>query len=251
MRKRFLTFLSVLAFSSCALADPVAWDVTGQNQFGTLDLNNQSFSAITTFPFIAAGLGVDGSKLYTAVSGGLGLYSVDPSNGSLTFIGNSSISYYAFGSTASGLYMVDMTGSLWNINASTGAATRIGSTLLNVGSNIVGLSAGANTLYLALGSNIYSINTANAASTFVGTTGGSVFGAMAGVQGSLFATSIVNSKEIYNFNPTTGISAFVSPYNSGDYSYGLAPVVPEPGSFMLLGLAGLLFGGYALKRKLA
>ncbi|MBV8866569.1 MAG: PEP-CTERM sorting domain-containing protein [Acidobacteriaceae bacterium] len=249
MRRHFAV-LAALAFSGFASADPVAWDVTGQNQFGSLDLSNGNFAPITTFPFIAAGLGVDGGSVYTAVEGGLGLYSVSQTNGALTLVGNSSISYFAFGSTANGLYMLDTTGSLWTINASTGAATRIGSTLLDVVSGTpVGLSAGGDTLYVALGPSIYRINTATASSTFIGTAP-TDFGALVNVAGTIYGTSIVNSLQIYNFNPTTGISAFATGYHSGDYSYGLAPVVPEPSSFMLLGLAGLLFGGYALKRKL-
>ncbi len=257
MRKDYFAVLAVLALSTCAFADPLAWDVTGQNQFGSLDLNNGTFTGVSTLPFMAAGLGVDGGSVYTAVSGGMGLYSVNQSNGSLSLVGNSSISYYAFGSTANGLYMLDTTGSLWNINASTGAATRIGSTLIDVIANApLGLSAGATNLYVAAGNggtgaNIYSVNTATAASTLIGTTATTAFGALVQVDGSIYGSSLINARQIYNFNPTTGISTFVTNYDSGGYSYGLAPIVPEPGSFMLLGFAGLLVGGYALKRKLA
>jgi PEP-CTERM motif len=257
MKRRCLSFFAVLAFSSCAFAGAVAWDVTGQNQFGSLDLNNGTFTGASTFPFIAAGLGVDGGSVYTAVSGGLGLYSINPSDGSLNFIGNSSISYYAFGSTTNGLYMLDTTGSLWNINPSTGSATRIGSTLIDViGGAPLGLSAGATKLYVAAGDGatgaiIYSVDTATAASTLIGTTATTAFGALVDVSGSIYGSSIINAREIYNFNPTTGISTFVTTYDSGGYSYGLAPIVPEPGSFMLLGFAGLLVGGYVLRRKLA
>lgn len=244
--------LSGSGFSSCAFADSLAWDTTGQKQFGTLDLNNGNFTAITNFPFLAAGLGIDGATIYTAESGGMGLYTVNQTTGATTLVGNASISYYAFGSTTTGLYMLDTTGSLWNINSSTGAATRIGSTLLDIVSGApLGLSAGSTNLYVAVGSNIWSVNTATAASTFVGTSGTTQFGALVDVSGNIYGTSIVSPLQIYNFNPTTGISTFTTNYNSGDYSYGLAPVVPEPGSFMLLGLAGLLVGGYALKRKLA
>lgn len=260
MRRCYITFLAVLAFSSCAFADSMAWDTTGQNQFGTLDLNTGNFSVLTTFPFLAAGLGLDGGVIYTAVSGGLGLYSINLNDGSLNFIGNSSISYNAFGSTSTGLYMLDTTGSLWNISPSTGAATRIGSTLIDVIADApLGLSAGATNLYVAMGTppgsplgmDIYSVNTATAASTRIGTTQTTEYGALVDVNGSIYGTSIVNSLQIYSFNPTTGISTFVTDYNSGDYSYGLAPIVPEPGSFLLLGFAGLLVGACALKRKLA
>ncbi len=252
MGRRVLTSLAVLVFSSCAFADSTAWDVTGQNQFGALDLNNGNFTALITFPFIAAGLGVDGNMLYSAVSGGSGLYSVNPVNGSTALIGNmSGNTYFAFGSTATGLYMLDTTGSLWNINSTTGAATRIGSTLLPIGANTVGLSAGASTLYIANGANIYSVDTTNAHATYIGNSGATDFGALVDAGGGIYGTSIVNANQIYSLDPTTGISTLLTASNAGDYSYGLAPMIPEPGSFLLLGLAGLLFGGYALKRKLA
>ncbi len=252
MIMRFLTLLGFLAFSTCAFADSMAWEVTGANLFGSLDLNNGNFSALSTFPFVAAGLGVDGSTVYTAEFGGAGLYSVDPTTGSTTLIGKlSGTSYFDLGSTATGLYMLDTTGSLWNINASTGAATRIGSTLVNIGSNSVGLSTGANTLYLAVASSIYTVDTTTGKATLIATSGAADFGALVEVGGSIFGTSTTGAQQIYRFDPTTKISTFVTNYNSNGYSFGLAPMVPEPSSIMLLSLAGLLFGGYALRRKLA
>ncbi len=163
---------------------------------------------MVSWPQVLAWTGVQSTQL---CHGGLGLYSINQSNGSLSFIGNSSISYNAFGSTATGLYMLDTTGSLWNINSSTGSATRIGSTLIDVIAGApLGLSAGANNLYVAMGSNIYSVNTATAASTLIGTTPTTAFGALVQVDGSLYGSSIINARQIYNFNPTTGISTFVT-----------------------------------------
>lgn len=250
MLRRSLTFLTFLTLSSVAFADSVAWEVTGQNNFGVADLTTGSFNTVSNLGFTAAGLGEIGNTVYAANSGGTGLYSVNTNTGTTTWVGNSSISYYAFGSTNSGLYMVDTTGSLWNIDPSTGSSTRIGSTHLDMTTSpYTGLSAGSNNLYIALGSNIYTINTSTGAASYVGVSSGTDFGALVDVSGTVYGASVVSPNEIYTFNPSTGTSAFVSASMAGDYAYGLAPIVPEPATFGLLGLAGSLFGAYAWRRK--
>lgn len=250
MIRRSLTLLTFLAVAGCAFADSVAWEVTGQNHFGMADLSTGSFNMVSNIGFIAAGLGEIGNTVYTANSGGMGLYSINTNTGATSWIGNSSISYYAFGSTNSGLYMVDTTGSLWNIDPSNGSSTRIGSTHLNINSS-VGLSVGSNNLYIALGSSIYTINTSTGSASYVGTSGSTDFGALVDASGTVYGASIVSPNEIYTFNPSTGTAAFVSASMAGDYAYGLAPVVPEPATFALLGVAGSLLGAYAWRRRRA
>ena len=84
--------------------------------------------------------------------------------------------------------------------------------------------------------------------SFVGTSGTTDFGALITTGGTVYASTLVAPNSIYTFNPTDGTSTF-STLVAGDYSFGLAPVVPEPSSFALLGLAGSLLGAYAWKRK--
>ncbi len=253
MLLRTLTFLGTFALSSCLYADSFAWETTGQNMnnFGKVDLSTGSFSTVGSFGFQAAGLGEIGSTVYTAVEGGLGLYAVNTNNGNVSSIGDSSISYFAFGSTNSGLYMVDTTGGLWNINPTSGTSTLIGSTHLNINTS-VGLSAGSNNLYLALGSNVYTINTTTGTASYVGNSGSTDFGALVDSSGTVYGASIVSPNAFYTFNSSTGTANFVALSAAPDYAFGLAPVVPEPSPVALLGLAGVLFGtGYAWKRRQA
>lgn len=246
--KWFLTLALACSFSPCMLADTMAWDVTQSNQFGTLNLSTGEYSQISDLGFTPSGLGQLGNTLYTAVGGGTALYSINQNSGALTSVGNSSVSYYAFGSTSAGLYMVDTVGGLWNINAATGASTLIGSTHLDIDSNSIALSAGSDVLYIALGSNIYTINTMTGLASYVGTSGSTDFGAITQSGGTVYASTVVAPSSIYTFNPSNGTSMFSS-LAASDYSFGLAPVVPEPASFGLLALAGSLFGAYAWKRK--
>ncbi len=249
--KRSFTFLAALALSTCAFADTMTWVATGANQFGTLDLNTGSYSTISDLGFIPAGLGEIGSTVYTADEGGTTLYKVNPTNGSTSAVGTSSTSYYAFGSTRTGLYMVDTVGGLWNINTSTGGSTFIGSTLLLIGSNFYGMSTGSDNLYFALGDAVYSINTTTAKATFVAATTPNFYGALVDVQDSIYGTTTSGPDQTFRFDTITGNNTFLANASVPGYAYGLAPVVPEPSSFALLGLGAMLLGGYALKRKLA
>ncbi len=252
MKLKLLVFAAVFSLSTCAFADALAWDVTGQNQFGKLNLQTGNFNALSSVGFIVAGLGEIGTTVYTAQSGSTGLFAVNTNTGALSLVGDASLTYYTFGSTQTGLYMVDTVGGLWNIDPSTGSSTLIGSTHLNIVSGMtIGLSAGSNNLYLALGSSVYTINTSTGLASYIGDTGTTDFGALVDVSGVVYGTSIVDPNSIYSFNPSTGAATFLTTSAAGDYSFGVAPIVPEPGSLTLLGLAGTLLGGLALKRKRA
>ncbi len=253
--RRSITVLSFLALSVSAFADTVAWDAIGNgtNQFGSLDLNNGNFSLVSNLGFTPDGLGEIGQTLYTAASGGTGLYTVNTKSGATSLVGNlANQTYYVFGSTTTGLYMVDTVGELYNINPATGVETAVGSTHLLMGSNTVGLSTGSNNLYISLGANVYSINTSTGLASYLGTSGSTDFGALVSVGGTVYGSSIVSPNSIYTFNPSNGISTFSTLSSAPDYAWGLAPIVPEPSSFALLGLgltAGLAV--YARKRKRA
>ncbi|MDQ2712822.1 MAG: PEP-CTERM sorting domain-containing protein [Acidobacteriota bacterium] len=250
MRRSF-TFLAALALSTCAFADTMAWVATGDAHFGTVDLNTGAYSQTSAFGFQAAGLGEIGNSLYTGAEGSTTLYSVNPTTGATAAVGNGSISLYAFGSTRTALYMIDTVGGLWNINASTGASTFIGSTLLPIGANTTGMSTGSDTLYFALGTNVYTIDTTNGHATYAGTTSPNFFGALVDVQDRIYGTNIVGPDQSYTFDPLSGTSSYLANASIPGYAWGLAPVVPEPGSFALLGVGAMLLGGYALRRKLA
>jgi hypothetical protein len=251
---RTLTVLTALIFSGGLFASPLVWDATGNNQLGKLDLSTGAFTLVTDLGFTPAGLGEVGNALFTADGGGSTLYSVNPNNGGVQAIGSlSNLTYYAFGSTTTGLYMVDTVGGLWNINPATGANTFVGSTHLIMDQLSVGLSTGSNILYIALGSNVYTINTTTGLASFIGTSGSTDFGALISVGNTVYGTSVVAPNAIYTFDPSTGMAAFLT-NATGDYGFGLAAsIIPEPGSLGLLGLgmAGFLLAGYALKRRTA
>src|SRR5579883_147432 len=257
MRRISSAFLisAALLFSSAALGDTLAWDVTGQNTFGTLDHNTGNFNQVANFGFTPAGIGEVNGVLYTSLSGGTQLYQVNPVNGALSFIGdlsNGTFTYYTLGSTNSALYMVDNMGTLWTINPKTGTPSMVGSTRLNL-TNVqaITLSAGSNTLYLTLNNNIYTINTTTGLASYVGTSGSTDFGALIDLGGKVYANTIVYPNSVYMFNPVTGVSSFVTLSNAGDYSWGLAPIVPEPGSFGMLMVAAAALGAFFWKRRRA
>lgn len=240
-------------------ATPLVWEATGNNLFGTLDLSTGAFNQVSNLGFTPSGLGEVGDALYTADFQGSTLYSVNQTTGALTAVGAlSNQVYYVFGSTTTGLYMVDNMGGLWNINPATGKNTFIGATGMmmtdpNGNPFNIGMSTGSNILYVSLGSNIYTINTSTGLASFIGTSGSTDFGALISVSNTVYGSSVVAPNSIYTFDPTTGIAAFLTNNQSSDYAFGLAAIVPEPGSLGLmgLGLVGCLLSGFALKRKLA
>lgn len=218
---------------------------------------NGNFNHISNLGFLPAGLGQVGGALFTALEGGTRSVQIEHGDRNSDRGGNSSISYFGFGSTNSGLYMIDTVGTLWNINPATGISTMVGSTHLNFSDvRSIGLSAGSNTLYMALNSDLFTINTTTGVASFVGTSGSTDFGAIVDMAGTVHTTTIVAPNSVYTFNPATGISSFITVSNAGDYAWGLAPlltgpraaVVPEPGSFALIAI-GALLGTCGLKRK--
>jgi PEP-CTERM motif len=255
---RTLTVFTAMFFSSGVFASPIVWDTTGNNLFGTIDLSTGNFTELSNFGFTASGLGEIGDALYTVDFNGTTLYSVNQATGGLRVIGNlspsSNVVYYAFGSTTTGLYMVDIQGGLWNINPTTGVGTLIGSTGLNMqNSQYASVSTGSNILYMSLGSSVYTINTTTGLASFLGNRGTTDFGALINIGNTVYGASVVAPNSIYTFDPATGMAAFLTNSSAPDYSFGLAAIVPEPSSFALLGLGitGCLLAGYAMKRKSA
>ena len=240
-----------MAVSSCAFADSSAYIATLANEFGTVNLNTGSFNDIGNLGFAVSGLGEVNGTLYTGLEGGTTLYKINPTNGTTTAVGDGSMSYLVFGSTNNALYTVNTVGSLYRIDPTNGATTLIGSTFLPIGANNLGLSTGSDNLYIALGSTIYTIDTTTGAATFVGDTGLPGIGALVSLNSGLFGGSLGASSDFYQFNPNTAGATFLAASGAGSYTYGLAPIVPEPASIGLVLLAGLVLGGYALQRKRA
>ncbi len=172
-----------------------------------------------------SGMGELGSNLY--IGSAKTLYQVNLSNGTLTAIGNASITYRGFGATTSSLYAIsESTYNLYSINAATGVATLIGPTGLGLAGAAVAMSAKAGALYATVdsggGSILYSVSTSTGAAAMIGNTGLSQIGSMVYQNGLLYAGT--EGGALYTLDPATGKPTFVA--NTGINPWGLG----EPAS---------------------
>ena len=141
-------------------------------------------------------------------------------------MGNSSLSYYAFGSTTSGVYATDSSLNLYSVNTTTGATTLIGPMGVSLG-GYVAMSTGSATLYFMTGTPglLYSVNTSTGAATEIGNTGVTAIGAMVFENGTLYAGTAGGSPYgLYTLDPTTAAATFIADASAGNF-WGLAPSV--------------------------
>jgi hypothetical protein len=262
--RRILTGLVlILALKSPVRADITVYMVTGESQFGTIDLNTGVFTQIGPNEAVqVSGLGEStvanfGSTLYASSyqnPAGI-LYSVNTTDGLLTPVSaGSGVDYVDFGSTLTGLFAVDDNSNLWSLDPTTGAATIVGS--LGIGlSGYQNLSTNSSTLYFADGTNIYTVNTTTGHATLLGATGGPNFGALI-TEGSVlyggqdFLCCSVDTINTTNGSPPTG--SFLTGTTSN--FFGLAPVpsttaTPEPVNFSWLLIGLLAAGGWVRKQR--
>jgi hypothetical protein len=165
--------LATIFGTSSVRADHFAYVSVSSGDFGRLDLDTGGFSLIGNSGRAIAGMGVVNGILYASSyhTGADVLYTVDPTNGSLTAVGNSSINIDCFGGTTAGLFALGIDANLYSINPSTGAATLLGPIGLNPGS-WRGFSTNSGTLYFGNGVSLYTLNTTTGAATLVGNMGG-------------------------------------------------------------------------------
>jgi len=260
--KTFLTgFILILGLQVAGRADPIAYMVTTDKDFGTIDLGTGDFTSDGFEGVQLAGLGEIGSTLYGVdYQAGTGtLYTVNGSSGALTTVGtDTTVEYGAFGSTLTGLYGLKTTSGtfeLFSINPTTGKSADLGSTGLSVGGDYT-LSTDSSTLYLAAGTNLYTIDTTTGASTLIGPTGSKQFGGLVTETSTLYGGEFNPAFEVDTLNTTSG-TATAGPALSGtDLGAGFAglaaipPIVttPEPGSASLL-LIGLVAAGILIKAR--
>jgi hypothetical protein len=254
MNRKFLC--SALLFSAGAIlfpiqeakADVVVYAGAYFEQYGTLDLNTGVFTQLGS-PGDQTGFGELGGKLYTGdVEGDTS--SVNPANGSDTFIGTGGTTYDTFGSTGTGLYAVSHpTGAnpflTYSVNPTTGVATLLGSTGQDINPNggTAGLSAGSNTLYWTWTSGphsiLYSLNTTTGFANAIGDTD-AIIGALVYVNGTLYGEDVTDGAiDILNTSDglATPTGVTVSGLTRTDILYGMAPLIastPEPSSLVLL-----------------
>jgi hypothetical protein len=192
------------------------------------------------------------------------LYTINPTNGTLTRVGATGLSIANLGSTTTGLFVVDSSLNLYSVNPATGAPTLIGAT--GLGSfGYTALSTNANSLYLADGNTFYTLNTSTGAATLIGSLGvgppATQLGALLQENGTLYGASeaFAPSQSVATVDPATG-AATIGPDITGagvTFVTGFAPfpvqAVPAPvighGLPVVLAVGGVLFGAKLLQRS--
>ena len=217
----------ILALGGATLrADSFAYELTGNAGFGTVDLNTGTYTSIGSQAQQLAGLGVAGGVLYGGLYAGSTLYQINASTGAITSVGSASLNYQAFGSTLSGLYAIGLDTNLYSINPSTGAQTLEGPTGLSIAGITIGMSTNSSALYYTNGANLYTLNTSTGAATLVGAmVTTNRVGAMVFEGGALWA-GVESPVSFDTLNTSTGAATFVSNDSNTAIIYGLAPYSP-------------------------
>jgi hypothetical protein len=166
----------------------------------------------------------------------------------LTTIGNGNLTYWATGSTTSGLFALDNSANmnLYSIDPSTGAATLIGPTGLSPSAVVEGMSSGSSSLYVTVNSSLYIINTTTGAASLVGTSSSGLFGPTVLEAGVLYSGA-ADPSAIWMLSLNNGMGTYVANVSGADTNFwGLAPDVAVPAPIVGTGFPGLIFASGAL-----
>jgi hypothetical protein len=216
----------------------LAYAITGNDQFGVVDLNTGVFTDLGDMGQRLTGLAVGpGGVLYgSGYNNGSGpyndpdFYTINPTTGALTLVGSSfSAGFYDLGSTTTAIFAIGNDGNLYSINPNTGAGTLIGPTIKGNG-----LSSGGSTLYMTSGSTLYTINTTTGAATLVGSSNSGAFGSDVVENSIIYGSS--SDGAIYTLSSSNGAATFLSNLSgaTGDF-WGLAPDPTTPGQPKITG----------------
>lgn len=257
MRTLGMLALTLLLGASVTVAEPVVYEATGNDLFGTIDLGTGVFNPIGPMGSLLSGLGEDAAgNVYGGLDLSTTLEKVNTSTGALTVVGSGAWAYLDTGSTTTGVYGLDPNMRLFSVDTTTGATTLIGNT--GVGDNgTLGLSTNSATLYLTDAGVLYTIDTTTGHATPVGSTGVGGIGALIGVDNTLFGGENRPTLNVDTLDPLTGIATVGPPVTGTTAAFwGLAPTeglnaaaVPEPGSLGMILLSGAFLIGAAIRPK--
>lgn len=213
IRQKLIVPLALVLYTASASAGTIVYAITGNQQFGTVNLSSGAFTQIgPNTPEGNEGLtpAPNGSLLTLTYSGNLD--SINPATGVTTVIGATGLAdcttpaspcgptaANTLGGLAGKIYATDFSNDLYAVNPSTGAATLIGPTGIPAVPAIPGSTNPDGSLNISFeslfgaGGNLYA--------TFDAIT----------VNASFTAITAVISGNLYRINPSSGAAALIGP----------------------------------------
>jgi hypothetical protein len=217
----------ILAGQACATDYAYMATGPGADNFGVIDLSTGVFSRCGTMSATLAGLGVGPDhQLYGGAWQGDGLYRVNVTNGALTLVGASGISFFLFGSTTTNLYAVGTDGNFYRINNATGAATLIGRLGVAISDSFTwGFSTNSKALYMTRDTTLYRIDTDTGAVHNIGSAASGKRGSEVFERHILYAGNF-SPPSVDTLNLTNGHSTFLANISGSGAAgpWGLAPI---------------------------
>jgi hypothetical protein len=197
-----ILLLAFALFSASAAADPLFYVVTGEQQFGAVDLATGTFSQIgPSTPEIQSNLVWTSSGSLLSITGSGNLESINPSTGITSVVGPTGVGSNAFdlASVGGNVFLTDFSNNLYSVNPATGAARLIGPT---------GIPADP-----AVPFTVNPDGTINLCDEGLYGIGGSLYATFDAVKvdpASLAVTPVVNPN-LYRIDPVTGEATLIGP----------------------------------------
>ncbi len=222
--------LLVLLFGASGFAEPWAYVVNGQQQFGVVNLSTGAFQQIgPTTPEGQANLvwGPSG-ELYSLTYSG-NLETIDPRTGETTVVGATGLGYNAFdlAGVRGKLYATDFNNNLYRVDWNTGLATLIGATGMPPDPSIP-FTVNADGTWNLCDESFYGAN-GKIYATFDSFT----------IDPTTLAITSVVSADLYEIDPETGNARLVAPT-----SMNLGASLDERGRFYAFHIAVYGFGPF-------